>query len=125
MPHTHIAGSSRLWLPDISATITIAVIGMRIALARKPAMPTSANAAGWMPNDAGRTRAKKSPTAAPSVPPHTSAGANTPPDPPEPTVNAVAMAFMKKKQTNPAMVNGPKSTKSSLSPAVKLSCMTE
>ena len=70
-------------------------------------MPTSANAAGWMPMDAGSTRAKKSPTAAPSVPPQTSAGAKTPPEPPEPTVSDVAIAFMKKNPTNPAIVRDP------------------
>jgi len=49
MQQTHIAGSSSWWLPDISDTMTIAVIGILLQLARKPAIPTSANDAGWIP----------------------------------------------------------------------------
>ena len=95
MPHTHIAGASNWWLPDISATITIAVSGILTELARKPAMPTRAKAEGCTPHDAGRTRAKKRPVVAPSVAPQTRAGAKMPPEPPEPTVNEVDMTFRK------------------------------
>ena len=70
-------------MPDISATMTIAVSGMRIELARKPAMPTSANADGWTPHESGRMCAKNIPVDAPRVAPQTRAGANTPPEPPE------------------------------------------
>ena len=95
-PHTHMAGMSSSWLPLISATITMDVIGTRMALARKPAMPTSANSAGSMPVQDGSTSWYQSPVASPSAQPHTSAGANTPPEPPEPTVNDVARTLMKK-----------------------------
>ena len=101
MQHTHIAGRSSWWFPDISETITIAAIGILLQLARKPAMPTRAKAAGWMPID-GHIRSKTMPTEAPSAPPQAIAGAKTPPDPPEPTVNEVAIAFRKKRTSAPS-----------------------
>ena len=48
-----------------------------------------------MPHDSGRIREKNIPIAPPIDPPQTIAGANTPPEPPEPTVKEVATAFAK------------------------------
>ena len=77
---------------------------MRTAEARNPAMPTRANAAGLIANDAGRIARNTTPVASPSEQPQTRAGAKTPADPPEPTVNDVASALKKNTERYSATV---------------------
>ena len=42
-------GRSMVKLPDISVTSTMPVIGARTTAVKKAAMPTTANASGWIP----------------------------------------------------------------------------
>ena len=61
----------------------IVEIGARAMPAKKPAIPTTANASGSV-NTYGHRYCKVRPTAAPVHPPITTDGPNTPPEPPEP-----------------------------------------
>ena len=101
------------------------VMGILIVDAKKPAIPTSAKAAGWMLIDSGSTWSKKSPTAAPKAPPHTNAGAKSPPDPPDPTVKEVASALTKKNVRNPTIAIGAKFSNSCPNPHLRLASMIE
>ena len=76
--------------------ITIHVIGARAELPKSDAIPTSANTiapVGFM--IVGATEANIQPIAPPRPPPMKSVGAKIPPDPPHPSVNAVAAIFAK------------------------------
>ena len=91
-PQTSIRGTSRLYEPVISQTITIEVSGVFDTPAKNPPMPTSANAAGSI-CPAGKQVARNWPTAPPSIPPMKTDGPKTPPLPPELIVRPVATIF--------------------------------
>ncbi len=88
-PQASISGTSRLYEPVISLTITIEVSGVLETPAKKPPIPTSTKAAGsicaW-----GTQDARNCPQAPPSMPPMSIDGPNTPPLPPELIVRPVA-----------------------------------
>src|SRR4029450_13656414 len=88
-PQASIRGTSRLYEPVISLTITIEVSGVLETPAKKPPIPTRTNAAGltWAP---GTQEARECPQAPPSMPPINIDGPNTPPLPPELMVRPVA-----------------------------------
>ena len=91
-PIAIIAGGSISRLSVISATISSRARGACATLPNRATMPTITNGAG----DAGRSGAigrSRRQIAAPSRPPTTIPGPNTPPDPPDPMVSEVARIF--------------------------------
>ncbi len=89
---THNVGKSNWYPPVISLTIIKVENGVFAAAAKKPAMPTSANAAG-LSCSPGNIRPSTMPSAPPPQPPMTIEGPNTPPEPPLPIVKLVVRIF--------------------------------
>ena len=75
-------------MPVISLTITSVETGVLAAAAKKPAMPTITNVAGWG-TSAGQNQCRTIPNAPPPQPPMTMLGPKTPPEPPLPMVRPV------------------------------------
>jgi hypothetical protein len=72
--------------------------GVLAAAAKKPAMPTTTNAAGWgtRPGQAvPKNQLRTMPRAPPPQPPMTIDGPNTPPEPPLPMVSPVVRILPK------------------------------
>ena len=90
--HTPRAGGIRPKSPDNSHTITSVENGVLAAAAKNPAVPSRTNAAGGGAQ-VGPSGWRISPSAPPPHPPIKSAGPNTPPDPPLPTVRLVVTNF--------------------------------
>ena len=89
-----INGTSRLYEPVISLTITIEVNGVFDTPAKNPPIPTRTNAAGSM-WALGSHCSRELAASPPSIPPMNIDGPNTPPLPPELMVSPVATIFSK------------------------------
>ncbi len=90
MATASITGSVRVKSPVISTTLATEVSGARAAEVKTAPIATTAYSAGW-PGGRPEEVAAISPNAIPEVAPTNSDGANTPPEPPMPSVVLQAM----------------------------------